>query len=760
MSVVGIDLGNLNTVIAVARNRGVDIICNEVSNRMTPTMVAFGPKNRFLGESAKTNEISNFRNTVACIKRILGRSAEEVMQTEGKYINAQLCEKEGEAAVRVIFGGEEACYTGTELMAMFLSKLKEITQAEVKNAAMDVVLAVPPFFTDRQRRALLDAAEIAGVRVLRLINEGTAAALAYGMPKSDLPEAPAAARNVVFVNVGHAAYSVTVVSYLKGQLEVKGVASDPCFGGRDFDELLVDHFCHEFATKRNLDIRSNKKALHRLRMAAERAKKVLSANVLTQLQVENIMDEVDVSSEINRATFEEMIAPLMSRFAAPIREALKMAGLEAHQIDAIELVGGGTRIPAIKNCLMTIFGKELSTSLNQDEAVARGCALQCALHSPVFKVRNFTLQDCTCTGVKFCWEPLPELPEDCEYEVFPSGQHVPSTKMLSFKRPLPFALKAVYSATGAVIGEYLIGEGQAGDIGADATIKVKTRVNPSGLYSVEAAFIVNKAAEQAAENAPASPTGSDASIPVSVSAMTPALGKQALMEKTEAEGNMCSADKLVADTSDARNALEEYIYEARGKLEDAWSQYASPADKDRLLSLMSVAEEWLYSEEGEESTKSVYLAKLQELKAIGGPIAERFREHDAIPGAAQVLRQCISEYSSLAASKMDRYSHIEASDRAKVMAACEAKTKWLDEVLAKQAQRPLHQSLLVTSPQIIEEKNRLISSCFPIMNKPKPAGSTPTSEESSNNKQPEQPKEQEEELLLTDEEQEDFGMDE
>ena len=765
MSVVGIDLGNLNTVIAVARNRGVDIICNEVSNRMTPTMVAFGPKNRFLGESAKTNEISNFRNTVACIKRILGRDAEEVIASEGKYINAQLCEKEGEAAVCVQYLGEEATFRGTELMAMFLSKLKEITQAEVKNAAMDVVLAVPPFFTDRQRRALLDAAEIAGVRCLRLINEGTAAALAYGMPKSDLPESPAAPRNVVFVNVGHAAYSVTVVSFLKGQLEVRGVASDPCFGGRDFDELLVDHFCNEFASKRGLDIRSNKKALHRLRMAAERAKKVLSANALTQLQVENIMDDVDVSAEINRATFEEMIAPLMSRFSAPIQEALKMAGLEAHQIDAIELVGGGTRIPAIKNCLMTIFGKELSTTLNQDEAVARGCALQCALHSPVFKVRSFALQDCTSTGVKFCWDALPELPDDREYEVFPRGQHTPSTKMLSFKRPLPFALSAVYSGSGAVIGQYMIGEGQAGDIGADCTIKVKTRVNPSGLYSVESAQIVTKSSDESSasnnnNSTAASPTVADA-VTLSVSASCPSLSKQALLEKSEAEASMCAADKLVADTSDARNALEEYIYEARGKLESTWSPYASPADKDRLQSLMSAAENWLYSEEGEEATKSVYLAKLQELKSIGGPVAERFREHDALPAAAQLLRQFIAEYSAMAASTEERYAHIDAAERSKVKVACEAKERWLSDVLAKQAAKPLHEPLLITSPQIIEEKNRLISACFPIMNKPKPASSAPAKGEDKSAEPGQKEPAKEEELLLTDEEEgEDFGMDE
>lgn len=745
MSVVGIDLGNLNTVIAVARNRGVDVICNEVSNRTTPSLASFGPKNRFLGESAKTQEVSNFRNTVGCIKRIIGRSLSEVTETERDFINCQLTEKDGQAAVCVQYGGEETIFSGTELMAMFLNKLKETTHAEVKNNAMDIVLSVPPYYNDRQRRALMDAADIAQVRCIRLANENLASALAYGMPKSDLPED--APRNVCFVDVGESAYSVTIVAFKKGQLEVKGVAYDPNFGGRNFDALLAEHFCDEFLTKRKLDIRSNKKALFRLRSACERVKKVLSANAVTLLNVENIMDDVDVSAQINRTEFEAMCLPLMSRFQAPITAALAMAKLEAHQIDSVELVGGSTRVPAIKDQLMRIFGREVSTTLNQDEAIARGCALMCALQSPVFKVREFSIQDITSESVKYTWEPLADTPEDFEYEVYPAGHHMPSTKMLSFKRTLPFTVSTVYSANNNLFGTYTISVPSAEVVAdlATCTIKVKARVNPSGIFSVDGASIVADQAEAGA-----------APVALIVSSNNGSLPRKEVESKTEAEAQMHSSDKLVADTSDSKNALEEYLYDIRSKIEGSYEKFASEQEKAQLSKKISETENWLYGE-GEESTKGVYVSRLQDIKSIGGPITERAREYELLPQAAAVLNQTIKEYIDFTKNFEDRYSHIEASDRTKITIECAKKQKWIDETLAKQAARPLSQPLLVTSAQIIEEKNRLIGVCFPIMNKIKPK--TETTPTTSPTEKAAKPAKADEEHLLTDEE-EDANMEE
>jgi heat shock protein 4 len=705
MSVVGIDLGNLNAVVAVARNRGVDVICNEVSNRMTPSLVSFGPKSRYLGEAAKSQETSNFRNTVASLKRLLGRSLAEVSEAERRHLNCELTEKESEVAVRVEYRGAECVFSATELLAMFLGKLKDITQAEVKNAAMDVVVAVPVWYGDRQRRAMQDALEIAQVRCVRLMNETTAAALAWGMPKTDLPED--APRHVCFIDMGHASYSATVVAFRKGHLEVKGVGFDASFGGRDFDDALAEHCCTELLATRRLDIRANRKAMFRLRAGCERAKKVLSANAVTTLQVENIMNDVDVSVELQRATFETVCAPLLERVHAPIVRALEMAKMGAHEIDVVELVGGTTRIPALKTRLALLFGKELSTTTNQDEAIARGCALQCALQSPVFKVREFSVQDITVQGVKFTWDAAPAAPEDTEYAVFPAPHHTPSTKMLSFKRALPFAVSAVDAASGALLGVYAVqAPGEPYDL-ATMTVKVKTRVTPSGVFGVEGASVVDD-------------TDAARKLSCAVVATNGSLPKKELLAKCDAEAAMASTDKLIADTADSKNALEEYIYDMRARVDGgSYERFASEPERTALARKLLAAEDWLYAE-GEEATKSVYNAKLAELRAIGDPIAARAREHDALPPAADVFRAAAQEYCVLAQSAAEQHSHIDAADRAKVMAECAAKLQWLEKKLAEQAQRPAHQTPVVTAAQLVEEKNRLIAFCFPIMNKPRP----------------------------------------
>jgi len=305
MSVVGIDFGNMNSVIAVARNRGIDVITNEVSNRATPSKVSFGPKQRYLGESAQTQEISNFKNTVSSLKRIAGRTFQdqEVQNIEAKYINADLLEVDGQVGVKVNYLGQPTTFSNIQLVAMYFTKIKETAQAELKIPVSDCVISVPGWYTDVQRRAILDAADISGLNPLRLINDTTASALGYGITKTDLPEEKP--RHVVFCDIGHSSYSVAVVAYLKGQLTIRSTAYDRHFGGRNFDEVLVDHLSEMFKEKYRIDVKSNNKALFRLRSAAEKLKKVLSANPASPINIESIMDDKDVSAIVKREEFEE-----------------------------------------------------------------------------------------------------------------------------------------------------------------------------------------------------------------------------------------------------------------------------------------------------------------------------------------------------------------------------------------------------------------------------------------------------------------------
>jgi heat shock protein 4 len=411
MSVVGIDFGNLQSIIAVARNRGIDVVCNEVSNRFTPSLVSFGPKQRYLGETAKTQEISNFKNTVSSLKRIVGRTFadKEIQEIEKQYLTVPLLDVNGQLAVKLNYKGEETTFTTIQIFAMYLTKIKEIATNETKMPVSDCVIAIPAWFTDVQRRAVLDASEIAGLNVLRLINDSTAVALGYGITKTDLPEDKP--RNVCFVDVGHSSYTVSIVSFIKGQLTVKSRAFDRHFGGRDFDRMLVDHFAAQFKTKYGIDVKSNGKAMIRLMAGCEKLKKVLSANAEAPLNIESIMEDRDVSSMMKRVEFEELAQELISRVEAPLQKALDDAGLTVDEIDAVEVVGGSTRIPALKDRIQAFFGKDLSSTLNQDEATARGAALQCAILSPAFKVRDFTVQDITNYPIKMTWQPTPEEEE-------------------------------------------------------------------------------------------------------------------------------------------------------------------------------------------------------------------------------------------------------------------------------------------------------------------------------------------------------------
>jgi len=469
MSVVGIDFGNLNTVVAVARNRGIDIVCNEVSNRKTPSQVSFGSKQRYLGESAKTQENSNFKNTVSQLKRLIGRqfSDPDVQQYEAPFINAQLVEGDrGEVAVKVMYQDEPKVFTFTQLVAMYLGKIKDITSAELKIPATDCVISVPGWFTEKQRRALLDAADITGLNVLRLINDTTASALGYGITKTDLPDPSlpnCKPKVVAFVDIGHSNAQVSIVSFIKGKLTVKGTAYNPNFGGRNLDLALVKYCAEEIKEKYKMDVLTNPKATFRLRTQCEKTKKILSANPVTILNVENIMNDRDVSMTVKRDEFEELIKPYLDTLEPLLKDALQVAKVTVDDIDSVELVGGTTRIPCVKKILNDFFSgsddaskSKISTTLNQDECVARGCAFQCAILSPVFRVRDFSVQDCNDYPIEISWDnngfegPVPEG----KVEIFSIGNNVPSAKRCTFTCPLA-NIPDNGSASCPIIGKYV-----------------------------------------------------------------------------------------------------------------------------------------------------------------------------------------------------------------------------------------------------------------------------------------------------------------
>ncbi|KAK8105464.1 adenyl-nucleotide exchange factor sse1 [Apiospora kogelbergensis] len=654
MSVVGVDFGTLNTVIAVARNRGVDVITNEVSNRATPSLVGFGPRARYLGETAKTQEISNLKNTVSCLKRLAGRSLKDPdVQIEQKYVSAQLVECGAQVGAEISYLGNKTSFSATELVAMFLSKVKQTAQAELKLPVSDIVMSVPAWFTDVQRRSLMDAAEIAGLKLLRLMNDTTAAALGWGITKLDLPAPEEKPRRVAIIDIGHSDYTCSIIDFKKGELAVKSTACDRHFGGRDFNLALVNHFQKEFKAKYKIDITTNPKAMVRVETSCEKLKKILSANQQAPMNIESLMNDVDVTGMITRQEFEALIEPVLSRVTVPIEQALAEAKLTKEDIDVIELVGGCTRVPSLKDRIQDFFGKQLSFTMNQDEAIARGCAFSCAILSPVFKVRDFAVQDICSYPIEFSWEKDQDIPdEDTSLTVFQKGNVLPSTKILTFYRKQAFDLEARYAKPELLPGKVqpFIGRFSVKGVKADPKTefmicKLKARVNIHGILNVESGYYVEdqeveeeiKDEEGDKKDPEAMETDGDkkdgkpktrkvkkqvrkGDLPI-VAGVT-SLDEPSLAAAAEKENSMAMEDKLVADTEEKKNELEAYIYEMRNKLDEQYAELANDDEKDKIRAKLTETEDWLY-EDGEDATKAVYVSKMDEIRAMAGPIAQR-----------------------------------------------------------------------------------------------------------------------------------------
>ncbi|ODV62989.1 adenyl-nucleotide exchange factor SSE1 [Ascoidea rubescens DSM 1968] len=634
----GFDFGNNNSVIAVARNRGIDIVVNEVSNRSTPTLVGFGMKNRAIGESAKNQQNSNIKNTVGNLKRILGKNfTDNDVQIESKYFTSPLIDLNGKVGTKVRFLGKQTEFSATQLAAMYLNKIKQTTAKEVKGIIKDICVAVPVWYTEQQRRALADAAIIAGLNPVRIVNELTAAAVGYGVFKqNDLPEDKP--KTVAFIDIGHSSYSVSIVAIKRGELKVLGSASDKHFGGRDFDIAITEHLADEFKSKHKFDIRTNPKAYNRVIQASEKLKKVLSANSEAPISIESLMNDVDVRSHLKREELESLVQPLLEKVPAPVLAACEAAGIKPTDVDTIEVIGGTTRVPAIKAKLIEIFGKKLSFTLNQDEAIARGAAFICAIHSPTLRVRPFKFEDYNPYSITYFWE---EDQEDVDHmEVFGKGASYPSAKLITLYRSKDFQIGAKYTnvkelpkGTPEILAKWNI-KGVELEEGAESiSCRLKLRLDPSGLVSVDKAYtVVEKLVKEEVIN----PDAKEDDEPVFkevkklvkkndlvITGEFLALPDQLRSELIEHENSMVMEDKLVADTEERKNALEEYIYDLRGKLEDIYAPFASQEEKDKLSDMLLKTEDWLY-DEGYDTTKARYIAKYEELASIGNLIRGRY----------------------------------------------------------------------------------------------------------------------------------------
>ncbi|KAJ5928051.1 hypothetical protein N7454_004817 [Penicillium verhagenii] len=374
---VGIDLGTTYSCVGVFRDDRIEIIANDQGNRTTPSFVAFTDTERLIGDAAKNQVAMNPHNTVFDAKRLIGRRFTDAeVQADMKHWPFKIIEKDTKPVIEIEFKGEAKQFTPEEVSSMILTKMRETAEAYLGGTVNNAVITVPAYFNDSQRQATKDAGLIAGLNVLRIINEPTAAAIAYGLDKKQEGE-----RNVLIFDLGGGTFDVSLLTIEEGIFEVKSTAGDTHLGGEDFDNRLVNHFVNEFKRKHKKDLTTNARALRRLRTACERAKRTLSSAAQTSIEIDSLFEGVDFYTSITRARFEELCQDLFRSTMEPVERVIRDAKIDKSSVHEIVLVGGSTRIPKIQKLVSDFFNKDPNKSINPDEAVAYGAAVQAAILS-------------------------------------------------------------------------------------------------------------------------------------------------------------------------------------------------------------------------------------------------------------------------------------------------------------------------------------------------------------------------------------------
>ncbi|CAA2957822.1 heat shock 70 kDa 15-like [Olea europaea subsp. europaea] len=790
MSVVGFDFGNESCVVAVARQRGIDVVLNDESKRETPAVVCFGDKQRFLGTAGAASSMMNPKNTISQIKRLIGRQfSDPELQQDLKSLPFSVIEgPDGYPLIHARYLGEMRTFTPVQVLGMVLSDLKSIAEKNLNAAVVDCCIGIPVYFTDLQRRAVIDAATIAGLHPLRLFHETTATALAYGIYKTDLPENDPL--HIAFVDVGHGSMQVCIAAFKKGQLKILAHSFDMSLGGRDFDEVLFQHFAAKFKEEYKIDVFQNARACLRLRAACEKLKKVLSANPEAPLNIECLMDEKDVRGYIKREEFEQISVPILERVKKPLEKALAEADLTVENIHTVEVVGSGSRVPAIMKILTEFFGKEPRRTMNASESVAKGCALQCAILSPTFKVREFQVNESFPFPIALSWKGSAPDTQNGAVDnqqitvVFPKGNPIPSMKALTFYRSGTFTIDVQYADVSelqapAKISTYTIGPFQSSN-GERLKLKVKIRLNFHGIVSVESATLleeeevevpvvkesVEKPSKMETNEAPGDslpPSATEADVnmqdakaddapgaengvpesgdkPVQMETDTKVevpkkkvkrtsvpvseqvyggMGTEEVQKAVEKEFEMALQDRIMEETKEKKNAVEAYVYDMRNKLSDKYQEFVVDSEIEKLMAKLQEVEDWLY-EDGEDETKGVYIAKLEELKKQGDPIEERYKEHLERGPVIDQLIYCISSYREAAMSNDPKFDHIDLADKQKVLNECVEAEAWLREKKQQQDALPKYATPVLFSADVRKNAEALDRFCRPIMMKPKP----------------------------------------